>query len=132
MKNLAEHVFGIALAVPRRDHPFEHQPRKVAAEHDPVLQTTSDFLLERRCEVLWSPAVEFVVDVALVQEHGDHIVLPRIGRAGRKYIQLRESRRHSVDVARMAMIEKDAFSSSMPLTDAGETTKEHYRNAEVD
>ncbi len=59
-------------------------------------------------EVLRRPAVQLVPDVALVHQHGDRLGLPRPARSRGDDLQVAESRRDQVEMARMAVVEQDA------------------------
>src|SRR3981189_725801 len=82
--------------------------------------------------MLRTPAMQLVMYVALVKEHGDHLVLPRICRTGGKHVQFRKARGHRVDVARMSVVKHDAFPALVSLADTREAAQGHHRHADAD
>src|SRR5438105_15868685 len=88
VEDLFEHSFGEAQSAPALDHHLVFENGVIAAEHDPILQPATDLPLQGRRKCLRRPAVQLVVHVALVQENGDHFILPGKGRASRQNLQL--------------------------------------------
>src|SRR5262249_39097680 len=110
----------------------EGERRPVPAKHDAVLQASTDLLLQRRREVLRRPAMNLILHVGLVQQHGEHVVLPRPSWTAGKNFQLREPCRDDIDMTRMALIEDDAFPAGQALTNAGQAGHDQHRRADFD
>ena len=69
--------------------------------------------------------------VALVQQDGDHLVLPRKRRPRGEDLERGEARGHRIDMPRMAVVEQDALAPRLALADAGEAAMDQHRNPGV-
>src|SRR5207248_10356811 len=77
------------------------------------------------------PTVQLVPDAGHMQEDGDHLGLPRPGRARGDDDQLRMAGGDLVEMARMACVQANATAAGLTRTDAGRADHDEDRNAGV-
>ena len=114
------------------DQPFKRQRRPIPTEHDAILKSPADLLFKGRGEIFRRPAVHFIMNIRLVQQHGNHIVLPWPRRPAGKKFQLRKSRGNPVDMTRVAILEDNSFAARHPLSDASQPGHQQHGRANID
>src|ERR1700677_4313575 len=110
-KDLFEDFVFIPFALPVEEQLLIFENREVATEHNPVLQSATDFLLQRWRELPGTPTMQLVANVPLMKQNSNHILLPRVGGAGCENFKLRIASGDAIDVTRVTIIEKVTFAT---------------------
>src|SRR5581483_3084179 len=126
-EDVVENIRLVAEIAPVADQTLIGQERIVRAEHNLLAQPARNLALETVGEVFGRPAVELAGHVRLVQQDGDHFLLPGPGRTPRDDVEVRVSRRHGVDVARMTKIELQAIAAALAGAGPGITDENENR-----
>ena len=103
------------------------EERVIGGEHNPLGKPPRDLALQFIGEVLRRPTVQLAPDIRLMQQHRDHLALPRPGRPRCDNRQIGKVGGDRIQMARMTGIEKDAVTAGQPGAEPGSADKNERR-----